>query len=441
MEIDLQKTFTWKIENFSGRKFPITSTVFSSGGCECYVLIRPKGDGFEDYLSLYLCVGNPKSLQPGWKRRASLHFIVLNQSGKEVHRTSERYGLFGPEIPGWGFRTALPLTKLQDRELLENNTLFIEVYIKVTEVVHEGDETRKDMLDFKGFNVLSSQIASVSPIFAKYPKFADDIKPTSKAVKTVYLKILLGLIKTVNKPPEIFSETELIKAYSSLIDLMEVGFRVKWLKSKLDEISLARKKKVDADAARVQELEGKVKNQVELDKEKTKSHVEPKMLSFKDYASPLQEEGFLENNKLIIRVEVKVAEEGYLTGKEMFEIKGFEVPSSQVISVSQLFMKHPDIATGFKLNGKGLKTAYMSLLLSLIETLRRPPLSFSDIELSKANSTLRELTEAGFKLDWLKKKLEEVSLKRKNAVDDGSRVKQVEERIKILKVDIVGTQR
>lgn len=127
----------------------------------------------------------------------------------------------------------------------------------------------------------------MSPIFAKYPKFADDIKPTSKAVKTVYLKILLGLIKTVNKPPEIFSETELIKAYSSLIDLMEVGFRVKWLKSKLDEISLARKKKVDADAARVQELEGKVKNQVELDKEKTKSHVEPKMLSFKDYASPV----------------------------------------------------------------------------------------------------------------------------------------------------------
>ncbi|KAL9302550.1 hypothetical protein AtEden1_Chr2g0264861 [Arabidopsis thaliana] len=120
----------------------------------------------------------------------------------------------------------------------------------------------------------------------------------------------------------------------------------------------------------------------------------------------------------------------------MFEIKGFEVPSSQVISVSQLFMKHPDIATGFKLNGKGLKTAYMSLLLSLIETLRRPPLSFSDIELSKANSTLRELTEAGFKLDWLKKKLEEVSLKRKNAVDDGSRVKQVEERIKILKVTL-----
>ncbi|CAH8265700.1 unnamed protein product [Arabidopsis lyrata] len=293
MEIDLQSTFSWKIENFSERKFPITSTAFSSGGCEWYVLIHPKGDGFDDYLSLYLCVANPKSLQPGWKRRASLNFIILNQSGKEVHRTSERYGLFGAEIPGWGFRTALPLTKLQDKELLENNTLIIEVYIKVTEVVHEGDETRKDMLDFRGFNVLSSQITSVSHIFAKYPNFAADIKPKSKAVKTAYLKILLGLIKTANKPPESFSETELIKAYSSLIDLMEVGFKLDWLKSKLDEVSLERKIKVDADAARVQELEEKVKNlelmlsnlKVELDKEKARSHIEPKMFSLKDYAS------------------------------------------------------------------------------------------------------------------------------------------------------------
>ena len=99
-------------------------------------------------------------------------------------------------------------------------------------------------------------------------------------------------------------------------------------------------------------------------------------------------------------------------------------------------MKHPDIATGFKLNGKGLKTAYMSLLLSLIETLRRPPLSFSDIELSKANSTLRELTEAGFKLDWLKKKLEEVSLARKNDISDGSQVEELEEHVKNLKLEL-----
>lgn len=99
-------------------------------------------------------------------------------------------------------------------------------------------------------------------------------------------------------------------------------------------------------------------------------------------------------------------------------------------------MKHPDLATDFKLNGKCLKTAYMNLLLGLIETLRRPPLSFSDSELSNANSELSELTKAGFKLDWLKGKLEDISLKRKNAIDDGSRVKEVEKRINNLKVTL-----
>lgn len=46
--------------------------------------------------------------------------------------------------------------------------------------------------------------------------------------------------------------------------------------------------------------------------------------------SKLREEGFLENNKLIVKVEVKLTEEGYVTGKEMFEIKGFEVLFTQV---------------------------------------------------------------------------------------------------------------
>ncbi|XP_023640868.1 LOW QUALITY PROTEIN: MATH domain and coiled-coil domain-containing protein At2g42460 [Capsella rubella] len=283
---ELHKTFTWEIDNFTVRKFPIESTVFLSGGCEWYVLVRPKGDGFDDYLSLYLCVANPRSLQPGWKRRANLQFIILNQSGKEVHRTSERDGFFDAEIPGWGFRAALPLNKLQDKELLENNTLIIEVYTKVTEVVHQGDETSKEMVDFRGFNVLSSQVTSVSQIFAKYPNFAVDIKPKGRAVRTTYMKILLGLIKTVNQPPESFSETELVKAYSKLIDLMESGFKLDWLKSKLDEVSLERKKKIDADAARIQELEKKVKNleskisdlEVEPDKEKAKSPTEPNFL-------------------------------------------------------------------------------------------------------------------------------------------------------------------
>lgn len=66
----------------------------------------------------------------------------------------------------------------------------------------------------------------------------------------------------------------------------------------------------------------------------------------------------------------------------------------------------------------------MNLLLSLIETLRKAPRKFSQAELSNAESELKELTEAGFKLDWLKKKLEDLSLKMKNVTEEFSGVEK-----------------
>lgn len=55
----------------------------------------------------------------------------------------------------------------------------------------------------------------------------------------------------------------------------------------------------------------------------------PKAVPLKE----LQEIGFLENNKLIFNVQVKVAQvvdEGYVTGNEMLDVNGFQVLYSQV---------------------------------------------------------------------------------------------------------------
>lgn len=41
----------------------------------------------DDHLSLFLHAVNPVSLLPGWRRRASYHFVLLNQSGKVLSRT------------------------------------------------------------------------------------------------------------------------------------------------------------------------------------------------------------------------------------------------------------------------------------------------------------------------------------------------------------------
>uniref|UniRef100_A0A1J3GWD8 MATH domain and coiled-coil domain-containing protein n=1 Tax=Noccaea caerulescens TaxID=107243 RepID=A0A1J3GWD8_NOCCA len=69
----------------------------------------------------------------------------------------------------------------------------------------------------------------------------------------------------------------------------------------------------------------------------------------------------------------------------------------------------------------------MDLLLGLIETLSKSPQNLSVAERSSAQSQFTELTEAGFKLDWLKPNLKEVSLERKKALPDGSSVQELED--------------
>lgn len=87
----------------------------------------------------------------------------------------------------------------------------------------------------------------------------------------------------------------------------------------------------------------------------------------------------------------------------------------QAVSVSNIFVLHPDVAVDIRSGIKEVKTAYMNILLGLVETLDKAPQSLSETELTNAESELSELEEAGFKLDWLKPKLEEFSLKRKQA--------------------------
>ncbi|CAA7018216.1 unnamed protein product [Microthlaspi erraticum] len=244
-----------------------------------FVEVYPKGKDIDDHLSLFLCVANPQSLRLGWKRRASYSFVLLNHSGKELSRKS-----------GWGFPKALPLKQLPEAGL-EKNKLIVKVEVKVVEVVDQADVTGKETCDCSGFRVLDSQVLSLSWIFVKHPDFAVNVKQKNQRVKTTYINILLDLIETLNKPPHSISETELSNAQGELIDLTEVGFKLDWLKIKLDEVSLERKKSNGEDT-QVQELEEHIKNlNLELDKEKAKSATSAaKVLSMEQTVSELNDE-------------------------------------------------------------------------------------------------------------------------------------------------------
>ncbi|CAN7138191.1 unnamed protein product [Brassica rapa subsp. narinosa] len=238
---DMEKAFSWEIDNFSERNGVIRSDPFTSGGCEWLLCVHPKGKLVDDHLSLFLHAVNPVSLLPGWRRRASYHFVLLNQSGKVLSRTVEELRFFCAEAEGRGSHRMLPLTKLQEEGFLEDNKLTIEVYIKVVKVVAEGNLTGNEMVDFRGFHVLNRQAVSVSNIFVLHPDVAVDIRSGIKEVKTAYMNILLGLVETLDKAPQSLSETELTNAESELSELEEAGFKLDWLKPKLEEFSLKRK--------------------------------------------------------------------------------------------------------------------------------------------------------------------------------------------------------
>ncbi|KAG7593565.1 MATH/TRAF domain [Arabidopsis thaliana x Arabidopsis arenosa] len=143
-------------------------------------------------------------------------------------------------------------------------------------------------------------------------------------------------------------------------------------------------------------------------------------------------DGFLVNGEVKVVAEVGVLE---VVGKsdvlvetlllhESIDVNGFQVLPSQVESVKTLFDKHPDIASKFRPKNPHLRTTSLNSLLSLTEILCQSPEELSIDDLANAYSTLTCLTKAGFKLDWLEKKLKEVG---------ETRVQEIEEELKDLK--------
>ncbi|KAL0751189.1 hypothetical protein Bca101_033192 [Brassica carinata] len=213
MENQKMTRFSFEIDNFWEKVDLIRSPIFLSGGCEWFVGVFPKGRNVEDhYLSVYLCVANPETLRLGWKRRASFSFILLNQSGKELGRNPGKkiyYYLLlcmcSVLTPKTGGRSKeLPLKKLKEKGSLENSKLIVKVDIQVHEVVDEGGITGKEMVDYLGFRILYSQL------FKKFRR-------SNQFVRKAYMNLLLGLIKTLNKPPHSFTDTELSNARSEYL--------------------------------------------------------------------------------------------------------------------------------------------------------------------------------------------------------------------------------
>ncbi|CAL9245931.1 unnamed protein product [Arabidopsis halleri] len=120
--------------------------------------------------------------------------------------------------------------------------------------------------------------------------------------------------------------------------------------------------------------------------------------------------------------------------KESIDVNGFRVLPSQVETVSCIFERHPDIASEFRPRNQNLRSAYMNVLLSLIDTMCQPTQELSKDDLLDADAALAYLTDAGLNLNWLEEKLEEVSEKKEIEEAGENRVQEIEEELKELKL-------
>lgn len=97
-------------------------------------------------------------------------------------------------------------------------------------------------------------------IFEKHPETATNIRPKNQMVKNAYMNNLLDLIDIICLAPQELTEEELINAENQLLELVEVGFKLDWLKKKLEDLCV-KKKKMEARGARMRELDGMIMEQ------------------------------------------------------------------------------------------------------------------------------------------------------------------------------------
>ncbi|KFK35076.1 hypothetical protein AALP_AA5G232100 [Arabis alpina] len=122
---------------------------------------------------------------------------------------------------------------------------------------------------------------------------------------------------------------------------------------------------------------------------------------------------------------------------EFMNVNGFELLPSQAKFMSRVLTRHPKIASEFRPMNPTLRTSYMSFLLGIIETMCHSPQNLSKDDTASAYAAVKCLTEAGFKLDWLEDKLDEVyEIKEKKEFGGETHLKGMEDKLKMNNLDV-----
>ncbi|CAH2063690.1 unnamed protein product [Thlaspi arvense] len=243
MEKKVDTKFTWVIKkkNFSSlQSRKIVSDTFNVGGCKWRLSAYPKGYQVDNFLSLYLEVADYGSLPSGWGRHTQYTLTVVNQCSEELSRRHELKHRFDEKSNSWGISYMLPLSELHDNYsgFLVNGELEVVADIFLLEII--------------------GKVEFVSRMFEKHPEIASGFRIKNQNLRTGYMNLLLSLIDTLRQSPHKLPKDHMDEAYDALVCLTNAGFKLDWLKKKLDQVPET-KEKVKANEIRMQETQKELK--------------------------------------------------------------------------------------------------------------------------------------------------------------------------------------
>ncbi|KAJ4885050.1 TRAF-like superfamily protein [Raphanus sativus] len=457
----VEKRYTWVLKNFSDLQAePTYSLPFVFAGCNWNIIAYPKGYEKCRHLSLFLGIVNPESLPSGWRRELKFRLTLVNKLWSCDTKVLEGQSWFDASSSAWGFKEFIPLStvRFRDNKFLVGDKLVIvaelHLFPLVVETVkiieplscNEGsqvaaDESRnaaassQEKVDFD----VSQDIPSVDASEEGLDDDAgasqegsdddagseegqnDDDDDASSLVSEDGSKEK-GLLNQSNSLKEgsltvencgmmsnnVASETEVSNVDDAPIEDPEDDDDVIEHDQGDDNASSLASGVSDRDVGSLNKFEG---------------------------TSQREEDGDIKCDKVASVTEASNDfPEKVQPVKETKYVNGFQVFSSQVESVSHIFKRHPDIALEFRPKNQEIRRAYMNELLSLIEMLCQSPEKLSEDDLSNADDTLADLIDVGFKLDWLKIKLDEVSEKKKKEKGSETRLQTMEEQLLKLKL-------
>ncbi|CAL9245924.1 unnamed protein product [Arabidopsis halleri] len=318
--------FTWVIKNFSTLQYEkIYSDPFVIGGCKWHLLAYPKGNKFNNCLSLYLVVDDSRALPCGWRRYAQFSLTLINQLTEKLSQRGEKQNWFNQRNLGSGFTSLIPLSNLHAKNAgyLVNGEVKIVVEINDLEVIgkldvsEESEEANqplkkiklddndavsidslneislvKESIDVNGFQVLPSQVESVRRIFEKHPEIAVGFQVKNQHLRKTFMNFLVNVIETLCQSLQELSNEDLVEVDIALTYLKDAGFKVDWLEKKLDQVKEKKEKEQSglSSVARLGTIEEelqKLKHMVldleaQLQKEKAKVLAARAPFSFKD---------------------------------------------------------------------------------------------------------------------------------------------------------------